>query len=210
MTLALTAAQTRRHLRRLRAVAAAMLMARGEARAYAHVAWLGLIALASLAFELPALGWLAPPSLALFVILALVVLFDAVYFIIPDALVGLLAACGTTTLLAATPLEALAHVMAAAFGYGAFYLVAAVYERLRGAPGLGLGDAKLFAAAGLWLGSEGLPSCLLVAVASAALSAFISMRAGALHHAQQPIPFGPHLALGFWLTWAIGPLQPVF
>ncbi len=209
MTLALTAAQTRRRLRRFAAVARAMLLAQGEARAYTHVAWLGLFALVSLAFELGALGWLIIPSLALFIALALVVLFDAVYFIIPDRLVGALFAFGAITLLGAEPQEALAHGAAAVFGYGAFYLVAALYERLRGEAGLGLGDAKLFAAAGLWLGFDGLASCLLVAVASAALSGFLAWRAGALQSARQAIPFGPHLALGFWLAWAIGPLQPV-
>ena len=49
---------------------------------------------------------------------------------------------------------------------GAFALFAGMgesYFRLRGVDGLGLGDAKLFAAAGAWLGWQNLPMVLLIA-----------------------------------------------
>ncbi|MGA8402253.1 MAG: A24 family peptidase, partial [Stellaceae bacterium] len=42
------------------------------------------------------------------------------------------------------------------FGYGVLWIVAWAYRRLRGREGLGLGDAKLFAAAGAWVGVTGL------------------------------------------------------
>lgn len=82
------------------------------------------------------------------------------------------------------------------------------FQRWRRVPGLGEGDARLFALAGLWLGFDGLVSCLLIAVFSAAVAAVIALRDGALVHARDPLPFGPHLALGFWLTWTLGPVMP--
>jgi leader peptidase (prepilin peptidase)/N-methyltransferase len=68
--------------------------------------------------------------------------------------------------------------------------------------GLGLGDAKLFAAAGAWLSLEGLPS-VMVWVSCAALVAILL---------RQPVeattraPFGPYLAFGFWVVWLYGPI----
>lgn len=54
----------------------------------------------------------------------------------------------------------LAHnATAAAVGFGTLYLIAAGYIQVRGQHGLGLGDAKLFAASGAWLGLEGLQVC---------------------------------------------------
>lgn len=87
---------------------------------------------------------------------------------------------------------------------GAFILIAgidAIYRRLRGRQGLGLGDAKLFAAAGSWLGAEPLSQVLLWATASAlAAFAVAALRGGALTR-ETRIAFGPFLAFGFWMAW---------
>jgi leader peptidase (prepilin peptidase) / N-methyltransferase len=50
------------------------------------------------------------------------------------------------------------RLAAAVVGYALMYAIALGYERLRQRPRLGLGDAKLFAAAGAWLGFDGLPT----------------------------------------------------
>jgi leader peptidase (prepilin peptidase) / N-methyltransferase len=52
-----------------------------------------------------------------------------------------------------------------------------------------------------------LPTCLLAAVASALISAAIERKAGAPPAHEHVLPFGPHLALGLWLTLAFGPLD---
>ncbi len=105
--------------------------------------------------------------------------------------------------------EALCCLAAAAFALLTFRAAAWTFEKARGFPGLGQGDARLFAIAGLWLGWAGLPSCLLIATLSAALAALIALRDGVLTDLRDPLPFGPHLALGLWLVWAIGPLNPL-
>jgi len=78
---------------------------------------------------------------------------------------------------------------------------------LRGSEGLGAGDARLFALMGLWLGPAALPGCLFVAALSGLASALIMLRAKGAGQAPLALPFGPHLALAFWLAWAVGPLE---
>jgi leader peptidase (prepilin peptidase)/N-methyltransferase len=82
----------------------------------------------------------------------------------------------------------------------------AAYRRLRGVEGLGLGDAKLLAAAGAWLGPAGLPSTMLIACAAALAHAALLARGGSGVGWRTPIPLGPALALGFWITWLHGPV----
>jgi leader peptidase (prepilin peptidase)/N-methyltransferase len=127
--------------------------------------------------------------------------------VIPDGPLLALGATGVASALATAPAEAAGHIAAGAAGYVALRLVALVYETLRGAAGVGQGDARLYAVAGLWLGFPGLPGCLVFGVLSALVAAAISIRQGTLESARQPIPFGPHLALGIWLVWVIGPLE---
>jgi leader peptidase (prepilin peptidase)/N-methyltransferase len=81
------------------------------------------------------------------------------------------------------------------------------YRQLRSRDGLGMGDVKLFAAAGAWLTVRGLPSTLLYATLSALIVLLAGAALGWHLRADQRLPFGIFLALGFWLTWLYGPLQ---
>lgn len=194
-----------RRLARLATLAGDIARGRPQVRALTPVAWAFLAGLIGLATQSAHLGWLTLAGLALFAGLAWIALFDARYFIIPDGAVIYLFFTGLVTSLIATPGETPERLVAAGVGYGALRLVAAAYEKWRGEAGLGLGDAKLFAAAGLWLGLAGLPISLLFATFSALITTIVSFRDGALTSARQPIPFGPHLALGLWLVFVIGP-----
>ena len=98
------------------------------------------------------------------------------------------------------------HVVAAAVGFGAFYAIAEIYCRVRKRDGLGFGDAKLFGAAGAWLGVQGLPSVLLWATGTALAGICVAVLFRHRVEAATAIPFGPFLALGFWLVWLYGPL----
>ncbi len=120
---------------------------------------------------------------------------------IPDTISLSLAALGLG-LAALSPPPALADRL---IGAGAgFLLLAALgegYFRWHRREGLGLGDAKLFGAAGAWLAWQALPWVLLVAAVAALvwalMAALIMRRSG-------PLAFGPWLALGFWVIWAGG------
>jgi len=138
--------------------------------------------------------------------LAVLSAIDLNTYRLPDLLTLPLTALG----LIATPLIMEAslwwQVASAVLGFALMAGLALAYTKLRGRPGLGLGDAKLLAAAGAWLGAEALPSVLLWACGSALLALLLrAWRTGALS-AQARVAFGPNLAFGTWLVWLYGPL----
>ena len=96
------------------------------------------------------------------------------------------------------------HLLAAAAGLLALEGLSALAERMLGQPALGLGDAKLAAVAGAWLGLGGVLVALAFAVFSGAIFGSIGRVSGRLGP-RQPFPFGPFIALGIWLTWLGGP-----
>ena len=59
------------------------------------------------------------------------------------------------------------HLIGGVLGFAAFFLIAWLYRQLREREGLGLGDAKLLAGAGAWLGWAALPSVVLLAACTA-------------------------------------------
>ncbi|MBN3268097.1 hypothetical protein CUR95_12640 [Bordetella bronchiseptica] len=119
--------------------------------------------------------------------------FDIEHLLLPDCLTlpllwaGLLANAAGMGL--ATPVQAIAG---AAAGYALLAGVAWAFRRRTGRDGLGLGDAKLLAALGAWLGWPALPALLLAAglwgVAAGLLARW--RRRAALQ------PLGPGLAFG--------------
>jgi leader peptidase (prepilin peptidase)/N-methyltransferase len=200
-------ARVRRRTRILSAQALAILSWRKDVRALSPAAWGFIGGSLWLATDVGQLGGFAFPSLVLFVCLCVSALIDARYFVLPDGPLLIMAVTGVAMRLTSPVEEILSCVAAAAFGFLIFRAAAWIFEKARGFPGLGQGDARLFAIAGLWLGWGGLPSCLLIAALSAALAALLALRGGLVSNVREPLPFGPHLALGIWLVWAIGPMN---
>lgn len=97
----------------------------------------------------------------------------------------------------------LSHLIAAALGLLGFEAVSALAERIYGRPALGLGDAKLAALMGAWLGPLGLGLGVALAVFSGALIGGIGRLSGRLAP-HQPFPFGPFLAFGAAAVWLGG------
>ena len=95
---------------------------------------------------------------------------------------------------------------AALGGYAFIWVLNETYRLVRGRAGLGLGDAKLLAVAGAWLGPGGLPSTLLTGCLGALL--FVASRYVRGHAVDRfdALPFGPFLAAAIWLVWLYGPL----
>jgi len=122
---------------------------------------------------------------------------------------GLVLGLAVTALLglsqsAATARELLAdHLLAATAGLLAFEGLSALAERLIGRPALGLGDAKLAALLGAWLGWQGLWVAVMLAVLTGALLGGAA-RLGGLLGPREPFPFGPFLAFGGIATWVAG------
>lgn len=95
------------------------------------------------------------------------------------------------------------HLLAAGVGLVGFEAVSALGEQLLGTPALGLGDAKLAALLGAWLGLTGLGITVLLAVFSGALVGSLGRLSGRLGK-QQPFPFGPFLTAGGAAVWLLG------
>ena len=130
-------------------------------------------------------------------------------FTIPDwASLGLvLAGLGATFWFA--PEDVGWHALTALGWFLLFAAVSEFYLRVRGIDGLGLGDAKLMAAGGAWLGPFASPSALLVASLGGALTLgalLLVRRQPQRNISKTGIAFGPFLALGIWITWLFGPM----
>ena len=73
------------------------------------------------------------------------------------------------------------------------------FKLLTGKEGMGYGDFKLYAAIGAWLGWQVLPAVILIAAIAGLVFAVSSMFAKSLER-DQPIPFGPFLAVAGWIA----------
>jgi len=84
-------------------------------------------------------------------------------------------------------------IAGALIGYGSLWLLNCLYRLAKRQDGIGMGDAKLLAALGAWLGWAALPSILLIASISGFIGGIIYLkwRQKSSHH---PFPFGPFLA----------------
>jgi leader peptidase (prepilin peptidase)/N-methyltransferase len=126
--------------------------------------------------------------------------------LLPDALTLPLIPAGLATAYLIDPDEVLSHAIGAAAGLIAFVTVRLIYRRWRGREGLGLGDAKLLAAAGAWVSWTGLPSVVLIAAIAGLVSKLALRSPGDRLALDSEIAFGPGLCIGLWLVWLYGPL----
>lgn len=150
-----------------------------------------------------ALLW--PSALLGWALLALAEI-DRRHFWLPDGLVLPLIAGGLAMSARAGSDQLLAAAIGAAAGYLSLSLINRLYGRIRGRPGLGRGDAKLFAAAGAWVGWTGLPQVLLIGSLSAILLSLVRAGGAGFPGGATAVPFGPGLALGLWLVWSFDPV----
>ena len=153
-----------------------------------------------------ALFWL---SLGLGWCLLVLAFIDQRHLILPDQLTLPLIPAGIAVAYIIDPGLTDDHLIGCAAGYAAFAGVAWLYRVLRGREGLGLGDAKLLAGTGAWLGWAALPGVVLMAAFTALSLCLLRLLAGDKMHVANQLPFGPHLALAFWTSWLLGPLTLV-
>ena len=128
-----------------------------------------------------------------------IAIIDARAFIIPDKLLIPMGVAGLAARLAAVPEPAtlLECLLGASLAGGAFYLLRYVYGAVRKREGLGLGDVKLAAVAGLWLPLALLPLWVLAAALAALLATLIiglasrgkSLSAATVNASSYPLSF---------------------
>ncbi|MDF1525556.1 MAG: prepilin peptidase [bacterium] len=139
----------------------------------------------------------ATVPLALFVWALVVITFiDLDHRIIPDVISG----PGTILGLACSflpgfprPMDSVAGV---GIGAGFLFLVLYAYEKIMGEEGMGLGDVKLLAMIGAFLGWQALPVTILVSSLSGSVVGVGYALVKGESVRKFPVPFGPFLALG--------------
>jgi leader peptidase (prepilin peptidase)/N-methyltransferase len=150
--------------------------------------------------------WRGGFGAALALLMLAIAVSDIRHFIVPDALSGTAFVLGLICAglfddapLAEAILTCLLRAAAAALPLLALMLL---YEWWRGRPGLGLGDVKLAAVAGVWLDWFTIVAVIEVA-ALAALAAFAVWRYVLRRPivATTPLPFGLFLAPAIWAGW---------
>jgi leader peptidase (prepilin peptidase)/N-methyltransferase len=152
-------------------------------------------------------GALGAAGAGLALVMLAIAVIDAKYLLIPDVLnlAGLVLGLVNAVIVAQGDLSALLFAMLRAVVVaGVFLAVRVGYARLRGRHGLGLGDVKLAAVAGVWLDWSVLP----VAVEIAALSALAiyALRYFVLRQRLRltsRMPFGLFFAPAIWVGWLL-------
>lgn len=152
-------------------------------------------------------GWLLWISCTLGWTLLALALCDLRKLILPDVLTLPLLPLGLAVAFWLAPAQAVHHLIGALAGFFLLYAINKAYRYLRGREGLGLGDAKLLAGAGAWLGWAALPSVVLLATMVALCAVAVARLAGRRFAASDAFPFGSALALAFWVVWLHGPLS---
>lgn len=140
-------------------------------------------------------------SLLLGCTLAALTIIDARTLRLPDGLTLPLLVCGLAVVAWLDVGDPAWHAVAAAAAFAVLVAIAAAFRQVRGVEALGLGDAKLFAAAGAWLGFGGLADVLLWASLTALAAVIVASVAGYGIGRDTRLPFGPFLAGAFWIAW---------
>jgi leader peptidase (prepilin peptidase)/N-methyltransferase len=142
-------------------------------------------------------AWL---GIALVLTLVPITFIDLDHRIIPNRIVGPSAVLALV-ILALTDVDALpTHLIAAGAAGGFFLLAALAYPR-----GMGMGDVKLAAMLGLYLGTSVAPALLAAMLSGTLVGGAIIVRKGAAEGRKTAVPFGPFLALGALVGLFAGP-----
>ncbi len=138
-----------------------------------------------------------------------ITLTDSRRMLIPDVLsiplvpIGLVAAMASLS--DSWPGILANHIIAASAAAGALYALRWVFFRIRGVVGLGLGDIKLAAAAGSWIGLEPLPMTLLLASSAALVATLIRSQTSKEERlgTSRAVPFGSFFAPAIIISWTL-------
>ena len=140
-------------------------------------------------------------GLALVSVLVTVTVTDLERRVIPNAILAAGAVAGLAIIVPADP-SSLPERAVAALGAGGFLWLGT----LRGGNGMGMGDVKLAALMGLYLGVAVVASLAVAFAAGAVAGLVLMLRHGAAAR-KRAIPFGPFLAVGGVLgLWAGDPV----
>jgi leader peptidase (prepilin peptidase) / N-methyltransferase len=130
-------------------------------------------------------------GLAFVLLLVPITFIDLDHRIIPNKLTLLGAIVAPALVIAFESDDLAEHLIAGAAAGGFFLLAALAYPA-----GMGMGDVKLAAVMGLFLGRTVGPALLLALLAGSVVGAIIIARVGRAQGRKTAVPFGPFLAFG--------------
>jgi leader peptidase (prepilin peptidase) / N-methyltransferase len=130
-------------------------------------------------------------GLALVLLLVPVTLIDLDHRIIPNKLMLVGAIVAPALVVLTRPEDLVEHAVAGVSAGGFFLLAALAYPR-----GMGMGDVKLAAVLGLFLGRAVGPAVFVALISGTLVGAAVIARKGAREGRKTAVPFGPFLALG--------------
>ena len=120
-----------------------------------------------------------------------ITLIDLDHHIIPNVLSGIGAVAAIVLVLVFDSDSIVEHLIAALAAGGFFLLAAIVYPA-----GMGMGDVKLAAVMGLFLGRAVAPAIFAALIAGTVVGGLVMARFGMQEGRKKGIPFGPWLAFG--------------
>jgi leader peptidase (prepilin peptidase)/N-methyltransferase len=141
-------------------------------------------------------SWL---GLALVTALVPIAFIDLDHRIIPNVIVGPAALVGIVLVAILQTDDVVEHLIAAAIAGGAFLLVAIAVPR-----GMGMGDVKLVAMLGIYLGRAVAPALLIALATGTIVGIGIIASQGTQKGRKFKVPFGPFLAVGGMAAYFVG------
>ena len=146
--------------------------------------------------------WTALAAMVFSAYLIAMIFIDADTQLLPDQLTLPLMWGGIVFHLAAYLLQAdwgittlVDSLLGAIVGYLSLWSIFQLFKLVTGKEGMGYGDFKLLAALGAWLGISVLPIIIIMSALVGLIFAIIMKVAK-----NQPMPFGPYLAISGWLV----------
>jgi leader peptidase (prepilin peptidase) / N-methyltransferase len=133
-------------------------------------------------------AWL---GIAFVILLVPVTLIDLDHRIIPNTLMLIGTVVSVVLILLTDPSALTEHLIAAAAAGGFLLIAALAYPS-----GMGMGDVKLAAVMGLFLGRNVAPAMFVALITGSVVGAAIIAKKGAKEGRKTAIPFGPYLAFG--------------
>ena len=128
-----------------------------------------------------------------------ITLIDLDHHIIPNVLSGIGAVAAIALVLIFDSDSIVEHLIAAVAAGGFFLLAAIVYPA-----GMGMGDVKLAAVMGLFLGRAVAPAIFAALIAGTVVGGLVMARFGMQEGRKKGIPFGPWLAFGSLVGLFVG------
>jgi leader peptidase (prepilin peptidase) / N-methyltransferase len=152
-------------------------------------------------------GWSGAAGAVLAGLMLAVAVVDHRRMVIPDELNALAFIAGLVATGAgaeAAPAIAIVHALVrASLMFALFFGFRAGYRALRGLEGMGFGDVKLAAVAGVWLDWSFLPVVVEIAALSALAMALYARFRGEGFDPKTRLPFGAFFAPAIWICWAL-------